>query len=423
MREKGKGLDTNNYLDLNYSFSYDMPCKKHPSSSSSGICAYCLKDRLVNLVCSECGEQRLSSCSCSDVSSSYRNSSCTGEIGSVGRISFLIENEKETKNEGEKSDDMILLRRSSSSCVEIQRSKNGFWKIKRLFIRNKKEKSCGKNDQKSEVRGVSRSRSLCSFRGGGEGSDNNFQSAKMSDVTGGILFSDFESRRSGFRGLSDVDSEPRNSGFRGLSDSENEPRKSGFRGLLDLEDEPRKSGFRGFGDSEHRQHQHVPMPRLLPKQGKGWSDSTQPYACETGVNSFKVVRKMGGPGELNRVNSVPNRSIFPVKETELSSMDDDDEDDPAFIDFKIDQLSSSESKREFSFAPRRRSAASCDHQDGNSRNEVTESTRVLSSSSVGGACRTIVNDKELKNGGKGSNNKGWKWTFFRQNSGRRSTSK
>ncbi|KAL0296793.1 UNVERIFIED_CONTAM: hypothetical protein Sradi_6731400 [Sesamum radiatum] len=90
MKDRGKAVETySNVPDFNYSAS-EMPCKKHPNSSSVGVCAYCLKDRLEKLVCSECGEQRTFSCSCSDhISSSYRNSGGTME---VGRISFLIPN-------------------------------------------------------------------------------------------------------------------------------------------------------------------------------------------------------------------------------------------------------------------------------------------------------------------------------------------
>ncbi|KAK2994343.1 hypothetical protein RJ640_017855 [Escallonia rubra] len=201
MKERGKAVES---YDLHLFSSSDLPCKKHPSSSSTGICAYCLKDRLIKLVCSDCGEQRLSSCSCSDVSS-YRNSSATLEVGSVGRISFLIENEKSEAEEhshsrkpnkdGGRTDEVIMLKRSSSSCVEIKKS-NGFWKIGRFF---KKKREKGGFDEKSEIwvsdyMGVSRSRSLCSFRGGGnfidmdrEGSEFALSSAKISDVNGGLV--------------------------------------------------------------------------------------------------------------------------------------------------------------------------------------------------------------------------------------------
>ncbi|KAK2978885.1 hypothetical protein RJ640_030934 [Escallonia rubra] len=224
MKERGKGVES---CDLDFFSSSDLPCKKHPSSSSAGICAYCLKDRLIKLVCSDCGEQRLSSCSCSDVSS-YRNSSATLEVGSVGRISFLIENEKseaeeqpqsrKPKKEGERTEEVIMLKRSNSSCVEIKKS-NGFWKIGRFF---RKKRGKGGFDEKSEMwvsdyTGVSRSRSLCSFRGGGnftdmdrEGSEFAFSSAKVSDVNGGLV-SDSEKQC----GL--VEAEPRKSGFKDVS--------------------------------------------------------------------------------------------------------------------------------------------------------------------------------------------------------------
>ncbi|XP_074336631.1 uncharacterized protein LOC141673788 [Apium graveolens] len=196
----------NNFSDS----SSDMPCKKHPSSSSVGICAYCLKDRLLKLVCSDCGEQRLSSCSCSDVSS-YRNSCSAVEVGSVGRISFLIENErfddhsefrshvKPKREVKERSEDVKMLKRSNSSCVEVKKS-TGFWNIGNLFKKNRGKQS----DEKTEIwvadcMGVSRSRSLCSFRGSSfkdpdqENSEFSFSSAKVSDVIEAS-----EPRKSGF---------------------------------------------------------------------------------------------------------------------------------------------------------------------------------------------------------------------------------
>uniref|UniRef100_A0A0V0HC44 Putative ovule protein n=1 Tax=Solanum chacoense TaxID=4108 RepID=A0A0V0HC44_SOLCH len=68
---------------------------------------------------------------------------------------------------------------------------------------------------------VSRSRSVCSFRGGGfndtdEGSDYRFSSAKISDVTGGILMdSSDEPRKSGFRSIFPV----KESDFTSMDDS------------------------------------------------------------------------------------------------------------------------------------------------------------------------------------------------------------
>ncbi|WOH13408.1 hypothetical protein DCAR_0832918 [Daucus carota subsp. sativus] len=252
MRERGKSVEEssgNNYPDF---YAYSFPCKKHPSSTSVGICPYCLKERLIKLVCSDCGEQRLSSCSCSDVSS-YRNSCSTMEIGSVGRISFLIENEKTDQLKAEKSDDeVIMLKRSNSTCTEVKRS-HKFWKFGKLFRKKREKQSgvCEKSDMcVSDYMGVSRSRSLCSFRGNHflhdpdhESSDFAFSSAKISD------FNESEPRRSGFsKGLMDVESAK-------ISDF-SEPRKSGFsRGLLEPEDFNLKkcvfpeSEFSGMDDS------------------------------------------------------------------------------------------------------------------------------------------------------------------------------
>ncbi|KAI3467174.1 hypothetical protein Pfo_023837 [Paulownia fortunei] len=362
MKERGKAVEvfSNNFSEFNFSAASEMPCKKHPNSSSVGICAYCLKDRLVKLVCSECGEQRLSSCSCSDVSSSYRNSCSTMEVGSVGRVSFLIENEKidhqqsnphpKPKRGEEKSEQVIFLRRSSSSCVEVKKS-NGFWRIKRLF-RKKRNRGCEKNgefaDDKSEIwvsdiMGVSRSRSLCSFRGGGhndldEGSECAFSSAKISDVTSGIF----------------LDSDKHYGFF-----SESEPRKSGFRGVFD---------------------------------------------AENGID-FKGARRGGGQSlvELDRVYSVPNRSVFPAKESDFSAMDES-----AFIDLKLDL--SSESK-ELSAA---RISGASDH-GASYKSESFETGGNLASSKKnelfgnGGSCRITVNERGLKRGSR--SHKVWKWIF------------
>ncbi|KAL0430055.1 UNVERIFIED_CONTAM: hypothetical protein Sradi_0631500 [Sesamum radiatum] len=366
MKERGKAVEAfnNDFSEFNFSAASEIPCKKHPSSSSVGICAYCLKDRLVKLVCSECGEQRLSSCSCSDVSSSYRNSCSTMEVGSVGRVSFLIENEKidsqqsnnpnpKSKRGEEKAEQVIFLRRSSSSCVEVKKS-NGFWRIKRLF-KKKRNKGSEKNgdfsDEKSEiwvsdVMGVSRSRSLCSFRGGGghndldEGSEYRFSSAKISDVTSGIF----------------LDSD----------------KQCGFYS----ESEPRKSGFRGFFDAD------------------------------SGVD-FKGGRRGGAQTliDLDRVHSVPNRSVFPAKESDFSAMDES-----AFIDLKLDL--SSESKQELSAA---RISGASDHGVSfkSESFETGGSLASMKSNGVlgngGGSCRITVNERGLRRGN--SSHKVWKWIF------------
>ncbi|MED6210140.1 hypothetical protein PIB30_061341 [Stylosanthes scabra] len=187
------------------STSSEFTCNKHPSSSSVGICAFCLKDRLLKLICSECGEQRLSSCSCSDEISTSHSSSCTVDVGSFRKneappiLHSSINNKKESNNFGSK-----------------------FWKIGKLFRKNNNKKGkeyyCGRRvggfdginsngDYISHVAGaVSRSRSLCSFRGGGlfESEDG-----RSSGVNGGLFLE--SGRRSGYSEAT----EPRKSGFDG----------------------------------------------------------------------------------------------------------------------------------------------------------------------------------------------------------------
>ncbi|KAE8674979.1 hypothetical protein F3Y22_tig00111708pilonHSYRG00423 [Hibiscus syriacus] len=107
-------------------------------------------------------------------------------------------NPKHKNSSGDKSEDVIFLKSSSSSCVEIKRN-NGLWRFGRLF-RKKRDK--GMINEKNDVwvvdyNGVSRSRSLCSFRGGGffgseDGGDSmsfwssSISAAQSSSVNGGL---------------------------------------------------------------------------------------------------------------------------------------------------------------------------------------------------------------------------------------------
>ncbi|KAK7309957.1 hypothetical protein RJT34_07115 [Clitoria ternatea] len=407
MKERNKGVEAyTSDMDCYYSTS-ELPCKKHPSSSSVGICAYCLKDRLVKLVCSDCGEQRLSSCSCSDEMVSSHRNSCTVEVGSVGRVSFLIENEKNNEtpvlqhlnskaklqeNNNNKEEEVMGLRRSSSNCVEIKRHHHhhhhhhhhnhhhGFWRIGKLF-RKKKEKECGRSvggfDERSEMwmldqGGVSRSRSLCSFRGGAvfgsedggdsvlSGARSSISAARSSGVNGGLMLE--SGRRSGY--------------------SEAEPRRSGF-------------------DGERRDFL---------------------YESENG-NDLKGVKKgglMDGDGGFYGVN----RRVFSLRESDFKGMDES-----SFIDLKLDY--SSESKSEFSaakmggnslgdtlsaFGSIRGGGNFMAHDGGGSYGGLV-GDGVLAG---GGSCRITVNDRGIKRGRKSV--KGWRW-IFRYNSNWGSTRK
>ncbi|XP_057448634.1 uncharacterized protein LOC130740143 [Lotus japonicus] len=85
-------------------------CTKHPSKRrKTGICATCLRDRLV-ILCPDCATVR--PCSCSAATSSSSSSSGDG-TGSVGKVNNLIE-----KDPG--------LRRSRSLAIPFLRSRSRF---------------------------------------------------------------------------------------------------------------------------------------------------------------------------------------------------------------------------------------------------------------------------------------------------------
>jgi hypothetical protein len=261
----------------------------------------------------------------------------------------------------------VILKRSSSSCVEIKKS--AFWRIGRLF-RKKKEKNCERSsvgggcDEKSDLwmvdyMGVSRSRSLCSFRGGWlfgsedggdhlvvSGARSSISAARSSGVNGGLLLD--SGRRSGF--------------------SEAEPRKSGF-------------------DGEKKDVQ---------------------LESEKGTD-LKGVRK-GGLLEHDAGLNGANRRVFSLKESDFNGIDDS-----GFIDLKLDY--SSESKQEFSAA---KMAVMTDQEAGfgsmRGSNFVAHecggsfgSFSGDGSFSNAGSCRITVNERGIKRGRKSM--KGWRWIF------------
>ncbi|KAK8657517.1 hypothetical protein V6N13_035748 [Hibiscus sabdariffa] len=262
--ERGKAVQVYNdnvglFHDY-YRTSSDVRCKEHPQQSPVGVCAYCLEERLLNLVCSDCGVQRRSSCSCSEIASG-RRSSCGGGGGGGGRVSFLIENElhkEPVPNYPSKSEEMFLIKRSNSSSVEMKK-KNGFWRIGRLF-KKKREEDCntrggggGRVDEKSDdfwivdYTGVSRSRSLCSFRVGGligseDGTDSmNFSGGRSSGFNAGENRRAFSLKESNFSGGDDgsgfidfqaesKENSPSNSCLLTMDESGNRKSRRSFKG-------------------------------------------------------------------------------------------------------------------------------------------------------------------------------------------------
>ncbi|KAH0899525.1 hypothetical protein HID58_049093 [Brassica napus] len=227
MKDRGKRTAMerrNDDVSLHYSSPSELSCGKHPSVSTVGICPYCLNDRLVNLVCSGCGEQRLSSCSCSDISSN-RTSNAAVDAEKVLRIASLIDEEATKQRKPKRTEEVVVFKRSSSSCVEINKTKHHhrFSRLGRFFrrINPRKdrafdEKNNNDNDSWVLKQSVSRSRSLCSFRGGNgyligseedvssySGARSSFSAARSSSVNGGLGVFDAtitEHRRSNFEG-------------------------------------------------------------------------------------------------------------------------------------------------------------------------------------------------------------------------------
>ncbi|KAK1273938.1 hypothetical protein QJS04_geneDACA016434 [Acorus gramineus] len=151
MSRKGKAFIEPNWAS-------ELQCKLHPFSSTVGVCAHCLTERLLKLTCSD-------SCLCSSP-----DSISAVDVGSVGRISFLIENDRggdeEEEEEGE-AEEFGVLKRSRSS-VNVK-SLGALWG---LFGRKREVGvSCGDVSKRCSVvgfdeLGVPSSSSVGSFNGG-----------------------------------------------------------------------------------------------------------------------------------------------------------------------------------------------------------------------------------------------------------------
>ncbi|XP_010528027.1 PREDICTED: uncharacterized protein LOC104805234 isoform X1 [Tarenaya hassleriana] len=439
-REK-RAVERNDDVSLSsdvhyYSTSSELPCRKHPSVSAVGICPYCLNDRLVNLVCSECGEQRLSSCSCSDLSPN-RSSSAAADLGIVGRISFLIDNEKTRNNnnsnsegtkpgkvvkaKGQKTEQVIVFERSSSSRVEIKRKGHGLWRIGRFFRKmnpkrdrdfavksvygggfDEKGDSWGLDYNDGKKMGVSRSRSLCSFRGTGyfvgsedgssySGARSSFSAARRSSsVNGGVGFRDTEPRRSGFEG--------RKSGF-----SEAEHRKSGFSEA----EPPRRSCFEGrksnFSETEHRKSNfsepEPPRRSCFEARKSNFSETEHRRSnyseTEQRRTNLDPRRSNFSESELRKSETANfTRRVFSLKESYFTGGEE-----PGFIDLKFDFSSSSDKDKQDSCSVR-------SYRDG----VIGRNDGVLDHGG-GGSCRITAREREVRKNRRSFKGKGWRWIF------------
>ncbi|CAN8266540.1 unnamed protein product [Cochlearia groenlandica] len=400
MKDRGKKTVMERRNDdvslLYYSTATEFSCRKHPSVSIVGICPYCLNDRLVTLVCSECGEQRLSSCSCSDISPN-RISNAAVDDGTTVRISSLIDEETMTtakkQSKSSKTEDVVVFKRSNSSCVEIKSKNRRFSKIGRFFskIKHRKEETFGvKSNDDSWVldcdkkQSVSRSRSLCSFRGGGggngyfigseedgssySGARSSFSAARSSSVNGGLGVFDAaaEHRRSNFEGrksnFSETTTENRRSNF---SESE-PPRRSGFearKSNFSETEHPRRSNF-----SETEYNRRVNPPENLPRRSNYEATARPTTTTEQHRKSDSAAMSF-------------TRRVMSMKESYFTGGEE-----TGFIDLKFDSSA----------------------LGGGGGGEVVLNDGVLEHGG-GGSCRLTKKDREVSKSRKSF--KGWKWIF------------
>ncbi|KAF3591218.1 hypothetical protein DY000_02025216 [Brassica cretica] len=390
MKDRGKRTATerrNDDVSLYYSTPSEFSCRKHPSVSPVGICPYCLNDRLVNLVCSQCGEQRVSSCSCSDISPNHAGV----EPGNV-RISSLIDEEtakqRKTTKQSRKTEDVVVFKRSSSSCVEISKRKHH--RLSRLgrFLRKinpRKERPFDENNNNDTWRldynndgktlRVSRSRSLCSFRGGNvylngseedvssfSGARSSFSAARSSSV---FDTTTTETRRSNFEGRKSNFSETTETRRSNFSESE-PPRRSCF--------EARKSNFSeteyprrsNFSETEHKQsiNNHPRRSNYEAAPRKSNVNEEQHRKSDSSAMSF-------------------TRRVMSMKESYFTGGEE-----PGFIDLKFD--------------------SSGGVGVGVVGGEVVVNDGVLEHGG-GGSCRLTTKDRELSKSRRSF--KGWKWIF------------
>ncbi|CAN7044537.1 hypothetical protein BRARA_B03182 [Brassica rapa] len=378
MKDRGKRTAMerrrNDDVSLYYSSPSELSCRKHPSVSAVGICPYCLNDRLVNLVCSEWGEQRLSSCSCSDVSSN-RTSNAAVDAGNFLRIASLIGEEATKQRKPKRTEEVVVFKRSSSSCVEINKTKHHhrFSRLGRFFrrINPRKdrafdEKNNNDNDNDTWVlkQSVSRSRSLCSFRGGNgyfigseedvssySGARSSFSVARSSSVNGGSGVFDAtitEHRRSNFEGRRSNFSETTEHRRSNFSESE-PPRRSCFEARKSNFSEteyPRKSNF---SETEYKQS--------INNHPRRSNYEAAPRKSDSSAMSF-------------------TRRVLSMKESYFTGGEE-----PGFIDLKF---------------------------DSSGGGEVVVNDGILEHGG-GGSCRLTNKDREVSKSRRSF--KGWKWIF------------
>ncbi|CAO2837457.1 unnamed protein product [Amaranthus hypochondriacus] len=358
LRSESNYIDNGeNYFGDNNYFP-EFPCRKHPASSSSssngGICAYCLNDRLSQLVCPDCGEQRISSygsCSCS------RNFTDNNTEDVSGRISVLLENDHHHHHQ--KGSDQIYNSRSrmgprssnfdefdnthfqrsysvahtaqsrpSESSSSSSGTGNKFWKIGKLF-RKKKDHNKHNQNQINEENNYGfdsnhNNNSRTSFRGFYDSNEdqnygmmNNFpvssSAARASSVSTGNFvldsakiscFSESEARFSNFEYCSDTSNfiHPNKINNNIFSSRETEFVHSDDQAYIDLKLPDMSTSSSSIPDF------NTNPPNLAAMKRNRFGLSTREFGYR-GENGFEHQMYNNGGGRSCRISSVGDRDL------------------------------------------------------------------------------------------------------------------
>lgn len=306
----------------------------------------------------------------------------------------------------------MVFKRSSSSCVEIKSRNHRFSKIGRFFRKIHLKKERDFHDEKNndswvldyndgKKMGVSRSRSLCSFRGGNgyfigseedgssySGARSSFSAARSSSVNGGLgVFDTAEHRKSNFEG--------RKSNF---SETTTEHRRSNFEG--------RKSNFSETTENRKSNFSESEPPRRSCFEARKSNFSETEYPRRSNFSETEYPRK-GNLATATENNNHPRRSNYEAA--------------PRKSNFNEEQQHRKSDSAAMSFTRRVSSVKESYFTGGEEPGFID-----LKFDSSGGGGEVVVNDGVLEHGGGGScrlmakdrevsknrrSFKGWKWIF------------
>ncbi|CAN6486673.1 unnamed protein product [Victoria cruziana] len=188
---------------------FEERCRKHPFQTLTGVCPFCLSHRL-RLLCPDCAAVRPCKCSSSSATSSEipstsssssfsssvdlpKHQTAGGGVGSVGRISLLIDSEPAFNRSKSARDAPVPYPRSKSRASKLcpeepipnppERRRRSFWSF---LVPEKQKKQTNPEPEKTIVTKLSRSRSVgvSYFTDAGQFSKNPITAASGKSVGG-----------------------------------------------------------------------------------------------------------------------------------------------------------------------------------------------------------------------------------------------